>query len=84
MFVQKQFEADPFNFCAGLAGRDTACTEGAADFGCLVGDGGEVMTGENRGLSPIVQLLFAIIHHAQRNNACLNSRHVTLKRSNGS
>lgn len=30
--------------CAGLAGRDVAYAEGAADFGCLVGSGGEVMT----------------------------------------
>ena len=29
---------------AGLAGRDTAYAEGTADFGCLAGDGGEVMT----------------------------------------
>jgi hypothetical protein len=26
-----------------LAGRDTACAEGAVDFGCLVGGGGEMM-----------------------------------------
>lgn len=29
--------------CAGLVGRDTAYAEEAADFGCLVGGGGEVI-----------------------------------------
>ena len=30
--------------CAGLAGRDTAYAEETADFGCVVGDGGEMIT----------------------------------------
>lgn len=29
--------------CVGLAGRDTAYAEEAADFGCLVGGGGEMI-----------------------------------------
>jgi hypothetical protein len=29
--------------CAGLAGRDTAYAEGAADFGCLVGGGSKAI-----------------------------------------
>ena len=37
---------------AGLAGRDTACAEGAADFGCLVGGGGEVMTAKEPRSAP--------------------------------
>jgi hypothetical protein len=67
VFVQKQFEADPFNSVArereagaGLAGRDTAYAEGAADFGCLVGGGGKVMTAKNRGLIPNYSKEFAL------------------------
>jgi hypothetical protein len=38
---------------AGLAGRDTACAEGAADFGCLVGGGGEMMTTKKPGAAQV-------------------------------